>query len=1667
MQRKTESRAEAMLVQSHRRKRRFRVIGVLACFVVLCTAYGLLLPAITLSDQTYCGKEEHTHSEECYEKKLICGIEAGTAAGHIHTSECFETQRVLTCSLEEAEGHHHTDACVERDRVLTCGQEEGEDHTHSDSCYTEETTYICGQEESEGHTHTEACYQEQEVLVCTKEADKTPHVHDESCYEKVLICKKEEHQHEKLCYSNPTADVESANVWEATVPEKLSGHWAEDVLAVAKSQLGYQESSRNFTLEDGAVKGYTRYGDWYGIPYGDWCAMFVSFCLRYAEVPKETVPYDASCPNWITTLKKWNLYSSASDTVPEPGDIIFFDWDWDGSSDHVGLVEEVTEDTIKTIEGNSSDCVQRVKYDRTDSRIMGYGLLPLSPEDEAKAQVEQAKAEVEASVQEEQAASVMMVSKVRTAAGTYSAAQPRTATDFEQFIKTVTLEHSSDNGSTWRSITATDPVLPTDALRFNITYALPQNTLTHENNTIEYQLPNGIKPIEPQSGTLKDDRQVVVGSYTIGTDGKVQIIFSDEYIDEMGGSLITGEVHFDADVDEIINEGDDKTEIHFGDSVDVVVDVEWKKADLSLTKKAKYNDDGTIDYTITIDSTNGTNDVVKLDDVMENVEYVSGLKVTDKSGKKIEVEGPKGGDKNLNFVLPKMEAGDHYEISYTAKKSGVVDKLKNSATATSKGYHDEDVSSTDSKEKITTVLDKKGELSADGKTVNWTITVNEGGQDISGWTLSDKVNGESFNGTVTINGTTEKLPYTFPDHSTGKYVITYSTSADCAVGSYGVQNKATLTPPEGSDDKPHEKDYTVGDGSGDSYNPVKKEKTGDPIVQGNLGEAKDLEWKVTIDANRGALTDWTYTDTLTGNHHFTDAQIEEIQNAVNAALDGKGITAVVERAGTENKSFSIRFTGTLEKGNSISFTYHSTTDPLAGSDDLTFSNYGKINDVGSGDSYTWKPLVKKYDATNGSQATGDETSHEKIQLVDGVLTWGIELSIPAGADKELTLIESLPEGVTFQEMTMDGTKLTEDGTTAQQGVEMHVNGGDVTVKLPKDYVTDHAGKTVLFLISAKITDMNLGWSAADADGNQFRKFKNTVKVEIDGEEKGEDSQTQTITKNDTQPLIQKKLEENDKENQSVTYSIEVNPDGKDLLPDSDVLIVDDELTLGYRADNKDIFDGLDFSLQYLEVYEVTESGEEVLLSTEEYSYLTGKGSITEWPYKGWKITLTVPDGKHLRVRYTYHYNAANKLTGSIKNTARLTGVTGGSNTSKQDQVNLQVSDSGALVRAIKVFKVDEQDYSLRLPGAEFTLEKWDKEKGAWVTEAEKIVSNDTGELDFGTAFIAYNQAYRLIETKAPKDYAKLKEPVYFLFRHKTEEMIKPDDFPDSAIYLDGFNITNRRKNQYTEVEVQKKWVDQNGDPLTEALPESISFELYQTKILGGWNGETGTLSLDVQDNHLGQGTQNIFKDQSLINDIRVGTRYQLVLKKSAGENNDPSIYLNSIKLTPDINFITENYVPNTVYTYEFEISAGTNKLSGNLNSWYNGSNFTYELKPVSIPGDGKKVENLLDTYKISAANDWKQVISGLPSMTVNENTGEVTYYTYYVKELPVSGGYESSVSGGGNSFTITNQKTYVPEYELPATGGPGVWPLLGLGGLLVITALAGLKWLRRKKLRGA
>lgn len=214
--------------RSKNRKVLRKVVQAMACVVVFCTTYALILPAITLEQNTVCGLEEHTHGESCYEQHMeaviLCQPEGLTV--HSHADTCFNTAGTRICPLPEVvehihnlecyiyPAHDHSEECFREDQLI-CGMEENDDPP----------ILVCGREEIILHTHTEACLDEGGNPVCGLE-EVSEHSHGAECFgflpgEQLLICDLQEHTHSESCHASADEETETGET-EATKPIRIT-----------------------------------------------------------------------------------------------------------------------------------------------------------------------------------------------------------------------------------------------------------------------------------------------------------------------------------------------------------------------------------------------------------------------------------------------------------------------------------------------------------------------------------------------------------------------------------------------------------------------------------------------------------------------------------------------------------------------------------------------------------------------------------------------------------------------------------------------------------------------------------------------------------------------------------------------------------------------------------------------------------------------------------------------------------------------------------------------------------------------------------------------------------------------------------------------------------------------------------------------------------------------------------------------------------------------------------------------------------------------------------------------------------------------------------------------------------------------------------------------------
>ena len=352
----------------HTLRRYTAFVLALAMITTLFVNWQLHGVGISMTAQYQCGEEEHTHTADCYTKVLTCGYEEGelenadeVAAAAAATSQPTIEEEPAPLSLEpqiEFVPHEHTEDCYTEVQTLTCMEEE---HVHGDDCFDpEDGSLICDKFE---HTHDESCYTTEYELTCgleegelveqvvepTQSAELAAmavaepvalepavdtvepiyHHHTDACYEEVLTCPLPEHHHTVACLSDTSADLETPEEWQAANAEAvMTGNWDEDLLSVAKTQLGYEQSEKNFEIDpaDGVtLRYYSRYGQSYGNPYGEWDVMFLSYCLKYAGIPQSAIPQEASVLALRSSMSDMDWLLDGEDgSTANVGDIVIY-----------------------------------------------------------------------------------------------------------------------------------------------------------------------------------------------------------------------------------------------------------------------------------------------------------------------------------------------------------------------------------------------------------------------------------------------------------------------------------------------------------------------------------------------------------------------------------------------------------------------------------------------------------------------------------------------------------------------------------------------------------------------------------------------------------------------------------------------------------------------------------------------------------------------------------------------------------------------------------------------------------------------------------------------------------------------------------------------------------------------------------------------------------------------------------------------------------------------------------------------------------------------------------------------------------------------------------------------------------------------------------------------
>lgn len=962
---------QKLRAQRVRARRYTAMLLVLAMLTSLSVSWRLhqVGTALTTDNEYSCGMEEHVHTDDCYTEELVCGYEEGepedpdsafSVDSEPTTEEPEAEPEVLEPEETEPEVHHHTADCYEtvlvEHKELTCGQEE---HTHDDTCPVDPDTgdFLCGYEE---HTHTDDCFttetETEEKLICgyeegqvlsdgtaaedgiaaledtntatsvaeddsSSEAVSEPvlHHHTEACYEKVLTCTIPEHTHTLACLADYSADVETDDDWEK-YSVGLSDNWNEALLAVAKEQLGYKESEKNFQTDEALgdiidVHHYTRYGAFYGNPYADWDVAFIAFCQHYAGIPKTEIPQRLGLEALRADMDAMGFayLAEGEDAAYEaiPGDVVTYNKNGTADDETIGIVETVGDDSLTVISGAVEGAVAEVTVPFTDvtSTILvdqAYGDYVGEADDRDGSYDD----EIAVQPSEDKDAAAVYASEDDIFNIAPPAVNLNDSTVQSNLGLTFTLENKPD-GKNWEKIPAGSEIQEGDEVRLVLNMESVPENIFHDGqngNKAYYRLPYKLaepltdKPIYKEGSTTE-----VIGHLNVNPEGLAIITF-----DKVQGFDYTKTFKATINVSgKIVASGTSTSEdIKFSDDAHFTLK---KKSDIKTEKSAaaevvEKGDKTYFKYTVKVSSKNGTaGQPVTIDDVITNLYNLTGSYDTDsfkltKDGVDVmPTGGPEIASDGKSFKiknLPALGKDESYELTYLYEVSGAnnfkTDKwgtVENTATATSgentwpdtekKSLSSDDITV----EKIGQFNGANGTDKSLGK-IAWTVTINNpNGRDLNGYVVDDalktngitirkgdkvkiqewngwkfedfKVKGEQQYGTINTERT--GFTYTFPEGSTGtKYqFIYYTTMPDGTDGTEDVIN--------GVDVKKGEKGYhaegTVKDAVRDLL--VLKNSSGN-LETVSTGKMQEKKWSIAVRtaASVGKKSSFTVTDTF-------------------------------------------------------------------------------------------------------------------------------------------------------------------------------------------------------------------------------------------------------------------------------------------------------------------------------------------------------------------------------------------------------------------------------------------------------------------------------------------------------------------------------------------------------------------------------------------------------------------------------------------------------------------------------------------------------------------------------------------------------------------------------------------------------------------------------------
>ena len=1677
-----------------------------------------------------CSKEEHTHGEGCYdaEGNLICTLEE-----HMHSDECYEWTDVLTCTIPESAGHTHSEACYQDVQVLIC-EEPAELHTHTAECY-KDGVLACGKLELKEHKHSETCFTEKQNLVETLICDRVEHIHTDECYKKsteetatseaVTASQNEETPSEEASSeadtdaeepsteaSSEETNLEEVSTEETSIEETSLEAVSEDETEAESAEEVEAESeveseSESETEESSSIEAETEEESSEEVSTEEESSEEESFEETSTEETseEELTSEEASTEEETSEAEEESSEEETSEAEEESSeeetseaesetsfeyDINNWNLEVDGalltvdknssssslrrmrrarsnagaqaSSTGIDFGQYITEIAFSKIENGYWVPVKDGEAIKEGSQVR-FNISYNIPDGEVNISNKKIYYQLPSGVKlrkEESGA----VYRNGVAVGTYTIS-PDGMIEIE-FEDDFVADGKQFNGNIWFEGTVSA-------------------SGTNENGEIEFAGEGGTLKIDKQEETLKNDISVEK-SGSVSKDGKTvdyEVVASSK---KGSGSPVTIEDYFRASEHVSATFDPNSFKIYkaddFGNQIEVngyapTFDKTWDsypKFTLKDLPELKAGEKYIVKYTANIsvdssgnwDGTATVNNTAKATIKVENKETWSSIEIS-----KAMISKTGGYDSDQNVIN-------------------------------------------------WTVTLNKGRKDIQGYTFSDTLP---DGIDFIGkeFDVVDTTNNNAVVGKATVKAD-GSIEYTFGTDQpyTGEYRITYRTTAPDNNG------KVTNTGTIGKDGTGNSSTAGV-DVTHRNWGVSKNYKNEEDANNG----MKKLTWSTTVSLPDSELEEFTYKDRIldassSGDHYAVASELQkdiEKNFALQLSDDSKlpynndkvtlSVTYydasenVIEPSDTTQKVKSFEIKITPKSGNSIKAKYmildaystYADISQMQPGTSLVFKNKAELPEHGKEAESTH--TIKKDKALSKQSASYWDRDYNTPQssimnkqfstvisegskemtydsLKDGYLYYRIVLQLEEGKDEDIVLKDVLPDGVKLDEASVEGWFLDSGDNyscrvayypdpTGQPKYYDFSSDKKPTVSLDGQNmtITIHAG----YLNALKLANMNQkGYKIAItyrvSIKDEWNDLAVTDKTYVNKVKWGSnsDSQTTTVTRPITKVEKTSAVEVEKDSNGNIiayyaAYSVVVNPAGANMNPYADTLTLSD--TLGLPADVNAYLDLGNTGLYYYDASKENYRGIKVNSSRYTLKY----DSETN------VLNLVIPDETACVFVYRYRIECGSAISPTVTNQVKLYGKF---SSSTSNVIHNEASGASVDKGSLRIYKVDSDDYTNLLPGAEFKIEKFNSESNAWeiVSDANhpdgKYVSDEQGEVELPKEF-AQETLYRLQETKAPSGYSRLAEEIYFVFMKSDKNTTITNMnsiFSAASVSADKikfYETTNKDAilyvpNDNTEITVKKVWENKDGSILVNPPTNSILVTVYrQRQQLAKW---TVTVKYQLSDcvktetYEVAKGSPFTitFEKDHFINFFELDEQQQLVERKdySAGYEKDVYDYIIA-SVTSDME-VTIFESKGSQYDYrhptpKYDSPQAYEPVSGS--------------GEVAVTETGRKLENVA----LTVDNNWTVSWSDLPKAD-SENAP----YYYIVKETVTIPGYRTTYLNNGGIQTgiiyITNQKED-DKITLPETGGTGTY-WYTMGGVLLTVGAAFLIYKKRMQKGG-